>query len=91
VTSVAFSPDSKILGIGNFDNTILLWDVSTRQSVGQPLTGHKDAVRTVAFSPDGKILASGSADNTVILWDVSNPKSPAQILWDVSPTPTPNR
>jgi WD40 repeat protein len=79
------------------DNTVILWDVSTRQPIGNPLTGHTQPVRSVAFTPDGKLLASGSNDNTVILWEVSNPRSPAQILWDVSTptapssTPTPNR
>ena len=29
--------------------------------IGQPLTGHTDAVRSVAFSPDGKRIVSGSA------------------------------
>ncbi|HUG35277.1 MAG TPA: hypothetical protein VMJ90_10950, partial [Anaerolineales bacterium] len=69
VTSVAFSPDGKILASGSADDNILLWDMDTSQLIGQ-LPGHKDDVSSLAFSPDGKILASGSADATIALWDV---------------------
>lgn len=71
VTSVAFSPDGKILASGSDDHSIILWDVTTGQPIGQPLKGHSDEVMSVAFSPDGKTLASGSADHTIILWDVA--------------------
>jgi hypothetical protein len=70
VYSVAFSADGKTLASGSWDNTIILWDVETRQPIGQPLSGHSNVVFSVAFSPDGKTLASGSGDNTIILWDV---------------------
>ena len=67
---VVFSPDGKMLASGNADGTIILWDVKTRQPIGQPLQGHSAYVSSVAFSPDGKTLASSSADGTIILWDV---------------------
>jgi WD40 repeat protein len=68
---VVFSPDGKTLASGSGDGTIILWDVSARQPIGQLLAGHKSAVGSVAFSPDGKMLASGSEDATLILWDVN--------------------
>jgi len=37
-------------------------------ALGDPLTGHSDAVWSVAFSPDGHRLASGSRDGTVRIW-----------------------
>src|SRR5207248_767269 len=51
--------------------TVRLWDMSTRQQIGRPLTGHTDAVVAAAFSPDGKSLATGSYDGTIRLWNVS--------------------
>ncbi len=72
VSNVAFSPDGKTLASGSADNTIILWDVASRQPIGQPLSAHSDYVLSVAFSPDGKTLASASNDQTIILWDVAS-------------------
>ncbi|GAA0432361.1 hypothetical protein GCM10010357_62440 [Streptomyces luteireticuli] len=69
VTSVAFSPDGKILATASSDNTVRLWSTA-EGTLRNTLTSHKDTVSSVAFSPDGKTLATGSDDKTVRLWDV---------------------
>lgn len=71
VNSVAFSPDGKVLAVADQSNLITLWDVATRQRIGEPLKGHTDFVKWLTFSPDGNLLASSSQDKTIILWDVN--------------------
>jgi WD40 repeat protein len=67
---VAFSLDGKTILTGCADGTARLWDASTEQQLGQPLT-HQEVVRAVAFSLDGKTILTGCADGTARLWDVA--------------------
>ena len=69
VTSVAFSPDGKMILSGSFDQTIKLWDAATGREI-RTFNGHLSTVQAVAFSPDGKQIISGSYDSTIKLWDI---------------------
>ena len=69
VTSVAISPDGRLVAAGSLDTIVRLWDVQTGQLI-ERLVGHKDSVYSVAFTPDGKGLVSGSLDQTLKHWDL---------------------
>jgi WD40 repeat protein len=75
VTSVAFSPDGKMLVSGSHDGTVILWDVATGKQLraieDHRLNGKPFEVVSVAFSPDGKRVASASSDKTVRVWEVA--------------------
>jgi WD40 repeat protein/tetratricopeptide (TPR) repeat protein len=67
VLSVAVSNDGKTIVSGGADGTIRLWDPAGKQ-IGQPLQGHRGAVR-VAISAESQTIVSGGVDGTIRLWD----------------------
>ncbi len=58
-----------LLATGGKDNRVLLWNLETRQRVGEFL-GHNGAVKALGISSDRTLLASGASDNYVKLWDI---------------------
>jgi predicted NACHT family NTPase len=66
--SVAFSPDGKLLAMGDTNGEIHLWKLPETQLLISS-KGHASLVFSVAFSSDSQMLASGSVDGTVKLWD----------------------
>jgi WD40 repeat protein len=70
ISSVAFSPDGKLLAAGTFSDVCKVLDTATGK-VKMLLPGHGQAARAVAFAPDGKTLATGSYDSKIRLWDLA--------------------
>jgi len=56
---------------GGADGTLILWDVATGRTIGQPWQGHKNTINSVAFSHDGKYVISCSTNHFMILWNVA--------------------
>jgi WD40 repeat protein len=73
------SPDGKTLATINSNDAVGLWDVTTGQQIGPPLTGDGYGVTAVTFTPDGKTLATSSL-GPAQLWDVSYLMDPAKYL-----------
>ena len=70
VTSVAFSPDGKIIVSGGEDD-IRLWDASTGEQL-RILTGQKDQIEAVLFSDDGLTVVSAGFEEAIHTWDVKS-------------------
>jgi len=76
IISLTFSPDGKFLATTSRDDTFILWDVTSRQSLGSwGDHGGKivlsEAHNSVAFSTDGKLLVFGRLDGSILFWDTS--------------------
>jgi WD40 repeat protein len=81
-TSVAFSPDEKLLAIAsaaeNETGLVRVWDISQNRIIEQFDT-LQGKISSVAFSPlDSRQLITGGEDGTVRVWDLSS-NAPAQI------------
>lgn len=78
ISSLALSPDDRILVTAGRDHTVRLWDVATGREVRR-FSGHEDQgyndSPSAAFSPDGKIVAVGlGSSEPICLWDAATGK-----------------
>jgi WD40 repeat protein len=69
VTSMAFSPDGKILASSGYDLFVKFWDVASSRLLGQVQIANTP--NSLAFSPDGATLAAAS-NLDVALIDVAS-------------------
>jgi len=70
-TSVAISPNWKLLAYGYDNGAITVQHVETRQLLSNlPFIGHTDEVNIISFSKDGSKLISVATD--LIVWDINS-------------------
>ncbi|MGB3716160.1 MAG: TIR domain-containing protein [Candidatus Promineifilaceae bacterium] len=73
--NLTFSPDGHWLASSGttpadgWQGTITLWNMETRQPVGEPRIAHDISLSGLTFHPDGEILASYGSDDLIALWD----------------------
>ncbi len=68
-TSVAFSPDGRIIASGSYYGVVRIWRTEDGTLL-KILEGHTYGILNLMFSPDGKYLASSSSDGTVRIWGI---------------------
>lgn len=66
ITSVAFSPDGKLIVSSSRDRTIRVWNSQNGETVCGPVQDHTDFVQSVVLSPKGKMVVSVS--NNKMIW-----------------------
>ncbi|MGH1395669.1 MAG: WD40 repeat domain-containing protein, partial [Trichormus sp.] len=73
VTSLAISPDGKILASGSSDDTIKLWNLATGEQIRTLGVVYPEryynSVTAIPISPS--VAAIGSSDNTIKLWNLA--------------------
>jgi hypothetical protein len=73
--SVAFSPNGKLLFVGQVNGTGTFLSTEDGKPAGTGVRGHGQRILNARFTPDGRTLATSSADGTVQLWDVASRRS----------------
>lgn len=71
VTSVAISPNNRLLAVGTSQGEIRIYNL-LNDSLERILNGHAARVEHLAFNPTGNRLASGDRDGDLIVWNIAN-------------------
>jgi WD40 repeat protein len=72
ITILQFSPDGKLLVVGDRSGQLMLWDVESRGKLTELHRQGGRVAEVAAFSPDGRKLAFDGGDGKIYFWDVQN-------------------
>src|SRR5262249_51415603 len=71
VSSALFTPDSKVVILGNQTGLVYHWDAATGRQLSQQQVDREQKVYALALSPNGRLLATGCSDGRLLLWDTT--------------------
>ncbi|MBF0227679.1 MAG: caspase family protein [Desulfobacterales bacterium] len=71
ISSLMFSPSSKLLASGDNYGNIIIWDINEVKLLNK-LSEHKKQINALSFSPDEKYLFSGGNDKKIIMWNLES-------------------
>jgi WD40 repeat protein len=79
VRACEFSPDGKVLALGDGEGNVVVWNLAARDN--KVFRAHAFPVLSLSFSPDGHMLATGSSDeDSIRLWDAATGLAKPKIL-----------
>jgi WD40 repeat protein len=70
ISSLAFSPNGKVIAAGTNRGSVLLWNVDARRQVAEISMG-TSPVQAVEFDPTGQALMTADTEGAVGLWNTS--------------------
>lgn len=76
VSSVAFSPDGRLVAFANYDRAPRVLEIARNQILAVLAENRRGPL---AFSPDGETLVTGCMDKSIPLWDVKS-RADRQVL-----------
>ena len=68
VTSIAFTPDGRMLASGSRDGTVRVWNVQSGREACAPLEARAGVV-AIALVPDRSVIVAALEDRHLVLWD----------------------
>ncbi|XP_056004187.1 uncharacterized protein LOC125660208 [Ostrea edulis] len=83
VRSLAWDAERSLLFSGSFDESVIVWDIGSKQGTAFELQGHHDKVQALVYASGSKQLLSGSDDSILGIWnmDVKRIETPS---WEES-------
>ncbi|KYQ89358.1 WD40 repeat-containing protein [Tieghemostelium lacteum] len=87
ISSVGFSPDSKMVATTSWGGMLKLWDVDGRERLENQYSGHKERINNLSFHPQSTLsqgagsvnIATASCDQTCKLWSLES-STPLAVL-----------